>query len=443
MSSYNFCSTPYNILEEQSVVTFDDLAWIDEPLLVLILTFVNRVLLIFLLGHNSQNQYHLAKDFDIIAKHTFLNLGATEVLKEIFPSNGVVARSVTEEQLRYFMTLLVSDKNSNYLDILSTVCSGEGRNKIQMFIIQNLVEESNGEAKRRFLFDTRLEDGAIEIKTANKANWTPLKDVMAALPDKASATSVRKYAVEQLNFRSIPSKNRRFFISTLKLYQALCENHNRFAINKISNEWKLKTKEECLIGLYDENLPSSIRALYGNLLRVMFIDYYPVSPLRTDFVLTLASIKSPPTIEKVMKDSNIIERDNRDENNISKIQRSRSFNILSAEVPAPEEVETQEYDALHKWISQFLTSIRYVDQESDQLARSVVDLLRCLIRFGKIRNLEKIFTLVNKASAVLLSSFFSEGLKLVICEVIELFLCYERELRVYWYTYYWFRNCQK
>ncbi|KAJ3226355.1 hypothetical protein HK099_005063 [Clydaea vesicula] len=452
-------------------INLEDIAQKKEPLLHIIFVYIYRTLNTFLLGKDQENQLHLAKEFDVISRHIFLNVGAAEALMQIFAGNNLITRSVSEDQILYFMRLLEAEKNPHYVDFLVALCENDERStRTQIFITNNLVvtkqTDTGSSFHRRFVTHTRVRDGIIEVSNEEK-NWSPLEKMFTNSNMPTSRGSRANSIYSSFNELFVVEKLK-FFKSTLKLYIALCKNHNRFSIEKIVNEWGLVSKEECMVALFDSTLPSDLRALYCDLLRVIFVDYYPISPLRSDFVLPFNSIQQPPSLEVVMADANLCEN--------FPVQSPPTYEEATDPVMAKlkHKSSDSQFHTLKVWILEFLQSQNVENGRNNVLTLSTVTLVRFMIRYGIYKNLDELYTIilcliniiyeqpeVEKAEKVQTNSKKSESkaninsnikqndknlmdeVKIEVCKVIELFLGFERELRVYWFSHMWLKHYQK
>lgn len=382
-------------------ISFDDIKCNREPVLSEIFSFVYKMLSVFMLGSDHENQLLVAKEFDILSRHFSLDIGAADAIMQLISGNILIAQSVSEDQILHFMGSLEHDKNPHVVEFLNALCYLDGKPipKHQTFISRHLVEITGSKIRRTFMNETRVRKSVIEIlENPILDSWTPLHEIFDKEEDGLSPQKLKTGISKHKN------QQKMFFISTLRLYEALCKGHNRFSINKIVYEWKLITLDECIVGLFDNRLPNSVRALYCDLIRgeilqkgwiscslfltsfasVIFVDYYPISNARNEFILTFEGLEQPPTLNMVLSDANLRgpfqtlpegpDSDNTsDQSSIFGLHREGFFKI-------------------DEWLLKFFEEHRaqYMDHvKENQLVLSTLQLARLLIRYGFYRNMEQ------------------------------------------------------
>lgn len=113
---------------------------------------------------------------------------------------------------------------------------------------------------------------------------------------------------------------------------------------------------------------------------MIYIDFYPISPLRDNFVLPTQSITQPPSLAIVMEDANLIK--------------------LVAESSVYQRAEI--FENLKRWMTEFLKQNHAYTLDRNQLVFSAVSLVKCLIRFGIYTSIEDIIGLISQLLPILL-----------------------------------------
>jgi hypothetical protein len=258
--------------------------------------YIYRVLKQFLLGSDHQNQIHVAQDFDTLAEHLDLNVGAADTLMQLISGNPLIVQSVENQQIMHFVNLIARDRNPSYVNFLIALCHCDGVAvpSHQELIARSLIGSvhDDGEGGANHLFKLRLaSDSGLEVLPAGprsaKRTWMPLTELFASPKQQKSdgyfvgrgrvpsihrsTPAVLSLPSTVLNFNGDKITNvgvvAEFFEAMLRLYQALCVGQNTKVITSMTEDWNIITLEQCQIGLYDEGLPKNIRGLFCDLVR--------------------------------------------------------------------------------------------------------------------------------------------------------------------------------
>ncbi|KAJ3245409.1 hypothetical protein HDU78_009282 [Chytriomyces hyalinus] len=375
----------------------------DQELLARLFRHIYRVLKQFLLGSEHTNQSHVAENFMTISSHIDLNIGAADTLMQLIDGNPSIVQKISDVQIESFINLLARDRNPSYVSFLIAMCYCDGISMPahQLTIATKLLavtaaEDSTGtklvkdDLLPTHLFRTRVSaSNSLEVLPATERlfrKWIPLEElciktktepqqklVMAAPGSGASRRrtmsgnklkGLTSSAVDHsLNKKSIPQRAAvaEYFEATLKLYRALCLGQNSKVIQLLTTEWSILSLEECYVGVCNDNLPDTVRALYGDLIRVVFIDRFPITPLISDYVFPIESIQSHPTFTEILKKA-------------QQNDGSSEYAILT-QLPA--------------WASMFLaTQSKQVAQHvsANQLVLSILKLTKALVNFGFVND---------------------------------------------------------
>ncbi|TPX76050.1 hypothetical protein CcCBS67573_g02688 [Chytriomyces confervae] len=379
----------------------------DHEILARLFRHIYRVLKQFLLGSEHTNQSHVAENFMTISSHIDLNIGAADTLMQLIDGNPSIVQKISDVQIESFISLLARDRNPSYVSFLIAMCYCDGISMPahQLTIATKLLAVTAAEAAGQdstgtklvkddllptHLFRTRVSaSNSLEVLPATERlfrKWIPLEElciktktepqqklVMAAPGSGASRRrtmsgnklkGLTSSAVDHsLNKKSIPQRAAvaEYFEATLKLYRALCLGQNSKVIQLLTTVWSIISLEECYVGVCNDNLPDTVRALYGDLIRVVFIDRFPITPLISDYVFPIESIQSHPTFTEILK---------RAQQN----DGSSEYAILT-QLPA--------------WASTFLaTQSKQVAQHvsANQFVLSILKLTKALVNFGFVND---------------------------------------------------------
>ncbi|KAJ3106266.1 hypothetical protein HDU97_006717 [Phlyctochytrium planicorne] len=469
---------PLKTSDKEASILVSDFKSCQEPQLLEIFKLAYRVVKQFLLGSDPANQFHVAREFDTIAEHLDLNVGAAEALMQLLSGNLFIVQSIGNQQILHFVNLIVRDRNPSYIKFLIALChcNGDAIPRHQEYIARNLFTEKAG-AEVTHRFYTRISDTNTHLEVlpvvpdGQRRIWQPLKQFfnnslgseggVATASSQAPPSVVRKRRQSvKLNLNPLDdlaglrnslnfSEPCLFYAATLDLYKALCFGRNKKVIKMLTEECKILSLEMCKLGMLDEGLPFFIRASYCDLIRVAFVDIFPISPVLQDHVYPLSTVSEVPTLKFVLEDAAIDDG-------------SLDMNQL-VEVGV--------------WICTFLKSHGTQVAELTQLNEfilSVLRLLRFLVEYGIFTNediLKGLFvTLVDVLDGrndirVLPSNemkFQSEGAtetwlhherfeynewfipiidaKIEICSIMELLLQIRLDMRVYMYIHCWFKH---
>ncbi|KAJ3115205.1 hypothetical protein HK100_001428, partial [Physocladia obscura] len=494
------------LTEGKAVIELRDIKNGSQEALARIFRFIYRVLKQFLLGSEHNNQSHLADKFMILSEHIDLNVGAADALMQLIDGNPLIVQKIKESQIVSFIDLLARDRNPSYVNFLIAMCycDGVAMPAHQLTIaerllgsrildeVENVTNESqsnesssnvtvcdknNESSFPLHLFKTRVtEKQTLEVFPATERvfrRWLPLDELCA----KELSTSKLIYQQNLSRKRTMSSHSTRnlsefnslspaaaaaaaisnktvlpnrpaiaeYFEATLKLYKALCLGQNTKVIDLLTNKWKIISLEECKIGLYDENIPDKIRSLYADLIRVVFIDKFPITWSVFNNVFPLESISSRPIFSDILKAS------------FEQNTTSDSETLFMVAGWTTEFLETQ--------------SVQIAENGArNHFVLSTLRLMKSLIQFGLIRDetkIKKVFRVLMKIldGKTDLRDAEMKGLaeeiraktswnikdrfefneqtqpiihsKIEICMIMELLLQLRLEMRAYLFFHYW------
>ncbi|KAJ3075203.1 hypothetical protein HDU98_008929 [Podochytrium sp. JEL0797] len=464
---------------DQASVILSEIKTGAQEVLVRLLRLVYRVLKQYLLGSEHANQSHVADKFMIFSQHIDLNIGAADTLMQLIDGNPIIVQKITSDQIESFITLLARDRNPSYVHFLIAMCYCDGVSMPmhQYTIAQKLlgtaaavsVDES---AIPVHLFRTKVEGDGICVFPATEKMyraWVPLRElcmkqgpVAAPLlqplrlgnsnaPELGRRRSMSLKRAANDAGRNVELKgmipNRKqvaeYFESMLKLYKALCLGQNSKVIALLTESLKIVSLKECCVGMCDEELPDSIRGLYGDLVRVIFVDKYPITPPRSTYVFPIDAIATRPTFAFIL----------------GSIQNGTEETALLSNAA--------------EWVETFLKSqSRQIAENAakNQFVLSVLRLTKCLVQFGYIREekqIKEMFRILmlvldgksdlrdsdmvglvdderEKTPWALKGRFeFNEQnqpiihAKIEICLIMEQLIQLRLEMRAYLFLYYW------
>ncbi|ORY28919.1 hypothetical protein BCR33DRAFT_724882 [Rhizoclosmatium globosum] len=473
-----------SISNSDAVIALADIKSGKQEVLVRIFKYIYRVLKQFLLGSEHTNQSHLADKFMIMSEHIDLNVGAADTLMQLIDGNPTIVQKISSTQIESFITLLARDRNPSYVNFLIAMCwcDGVAMPSHQFDIAQKLLgpaHPENGEVEDTaypiHLFKTRLVGGKLlEVLPATEKifrRWVPLQELcvkagnvptptvrpissLQAAAERRRTMSTKKSASELLASKldggakkGIPNRASiaAYFESMLKLYKALCMGQNSRVINLLRNRWKVLSLEECYVGLRDENLPETVRALYGDIMRVAFVDKYPIAPFISDYVFPMETIENRPTFSYILEDA-AIDNGEEDDSILLKTAEWAAGYLKKNSVHVAEETDKNQMTLSVLRLTKFLVLSGYVREEE-----RVKDLFRILMMVldGKTDVLDKNmlgFTEDERAKTpwALKNRFeFNEMTQPIIYSKIEICLIMEKlvqlrlEMRCYLLLYYW------
>ncbi|KAI9202390.1 uncharacterized protein BJ171DRAFT_584291 [Polychytrium aggregatum] len=317
----------------------DDVREGHEYQLSMVMQYSCRLLQQFLLGSDHENQSYVSREFHTLAGHVDLKIGAAETLMQLISGNHLIVQSISNNEIEGFLELLRRDKEPSYIAFLIALCQCDGYAipKHQNYIAEELVRKS-----------LEIEDGSI-------------------IPIRISSSN-------ELEARD----NAAYFEALMQLYEALCFGHNRLCAELLSSGLGLITEDICVAGMLDEGLPLSIRSRYCSLLRVIFLDRFPVSPMQSDYVFPLETIENPPTLKYVLDDADLGE----DEPLISDESLCRVTEWAEVYLPR----NTVQY---------------FENKHENEFLLSVLKLIKFLVKYGFYKEPELILTFVSTLISIL------------------------------------------
>jgi len=189
------------------------------------------------------------------------------MLRNLLRDNTPIVDRIADENIEYFITWLVKQKNPDYLDFLSVLCVCEGRamSRNQTLIMEKLMA---AQQKQTVLMITKLVNGALEIRDRGTSDWKPFNEFLK------------------------DDQNRHFYESQLNLFANLAYGRNARNIEIITS--KFISLDQVLYGLKEEHFRGTLRAAYSYALVNLFIDVGKNQPLLKRVQVTNA--KSPPLL---------------------------------------------------------------------------------------------------------------------------------------------------
>ncbi|KAJ3028703.1 UNVERIFIED_CONTAM: hypothetical protein HDU68_001052 [Siphonaria sp. JEL0065] len=408
-----------SLSRDQAIVRLGDIKNGTQECLIRIFRYIYRVLKQYLLGSEHNNQSHMADKFMILSEHIDLNVGAADTLMQLIDGNPSIVQKISTEQIESFISLLARDRNPSYVNFLIAMCycDGVAMPAHQYSIAQKLLGSSFGEGVNGeilpqseellpvHLFRSRISDGGfLEVYPATEKvfrRWLPLHELCQKASTPAAQKPISSLQAAHTRRRTMSSSrgvagsgndvrgaveakkgipNRiaiaAYFEVTLKLYKALCLGQNSKVIDLLTNKWRIVSLKECYIGMCDENLPDSIRGLYGDLIRVVFVDKFPITPVRSNYIFPIESISKRPSFEEILKDS--YTQTDVDEKGILSLSAQFTEKFLSSQ-----------------------TSQIAGNANTNHFVLSMLRLIKCLAQFGYIREENRIKELFRVLMLVL------------------------------------------
>ncbi|KAI9352503.1 hypothetical protein DFJ73DRAFT_347572 [Zopfochytrium polystomum] len=475
-----------NSLErEEYVTTLSALKAGDEPGLAAIFRHIYRLLKQFLLGSDHENQVHVATAFDTFLNHLDLKVGAADTLMQLIEGNPSIVQSIDQQQILHFVNLLIRDRNPSCVNFLIALCHCDGMSipSHQEFIAKHILgsEQMNQsgvhEDSPSHLFRTRIASGGgLEVLPPagfGQPAWIPLVDLFSSQlkrPRNKSAGfdgsgplrrrfggsgsgsfSKKMTPGSPLANNEATAEIAEYFAALIKLYHALCLGHNATVVSWMVDTWKVISLRKCEVVLYDENLPPALRAQFCDLLTVLFVDKFPISPSIADFIFPVNTIENRPSLRYILEDAALEDG----------------------------KLEVERLSAVTGWLSQFLsqqTQHLQEDKEQNELVLSSLKLLKQLVAFGFVQEENDIISLFLNLTEILdgttdlrdmeMKEAWSQldrrelardpwftvdrfemneinspiiNAKIEICAIMENLLRLRLEMRVYMFLHHWYK----
>ena len=241
-------------------------------------------------------------------------------------------------------------------------------NNIRTWIsLMDLFSEKKGDADKSTL-QLRKKDSAV-------GNSYPMKR-KGTVTNAARLSLISRANVNKSGGALATSELGDYFEALLRLYQALCAGQNTEVISLMVNKWRVISLNICEIALANGSLPANIRALFCDLIRVMFVDKFPLPPSMSDYIFSMSSIDHRPRLRAVLQNTAVDD---------TKLQVDRLLVIT-------------------EWISHFLTTcpnLIYKDKDRNELILSTLKLLKFLVSFGFVTDETGIVNLFQTLTEIL------------------------------------------
>ena len=100
------------------------------------------------------------------------------MLRNLLRDNTRIVDRIGEENIEYFITWLIKQKNPDYLDFLSVlcVCEGKGMPRNQTMIMKKLLA---AEAKQSILISSKYADGILQVRDRGSTVWVPATEFLS------------------------------------------------------------------------------------------------------------------------------------------------------------------------------------------------------------------------------------------------------------------------
>ncbi|KAI8924374.1 hypothetical protein BC831DRAFT_465922 [Entophlyctis helioformis] len=421
-------------------VTVDELLRGREPQLKAIFRLIYSLLQVFLISASEANQLYLARDFDTIAAHIKLRLGATDTLMQL---------SISSAQIDFFISMLAMEKRASFVEFLIALCHINGA-----YIAARLLQCQGNDIVKSDPLSTGSEYevmvrmakdplGTAADQYRNSSTASPVssgvahgsfgspvigtasalagsKDASAGMGSRNSSRVAGPRASSSvagnssghggstgnlsIGGRSSTASNREgtwtplhafchamsdahktglvdFFRNGLLLLEALCKGHNQYCVDVIVKRLKILTLPMCLAGMADKRIHDGVRAQFCNLLRVMFVDVFPVTPALQDYVF-LAGTRSHASVSG---------------HNTGADDHDATPQPMQSPIPI-------DFIGLDAWICLFLdeNTWQYADKrDRNALLLSTLELLRHLVQYGFYRSHDQIYARFEAVTQVL------------------------------------------
>eukprot|EP00842_Homolaphlyctis_polyrhiza_P001352 jgi/Hompol1/2217/HPOL_001648-RA len=216
-------STEPYVHESESEVTIEDMLKNQEPHLTSILQLIYALLQVFLINADEANQQYLARDFNTIANHIKLRLGATNTLMQLVSGNRSIIEGVSNQQIDFFIDLMIREKRASFLEFLIALChvNGQPVARHQAYIATRLLQTHRSQA---YLFRTHFAKSDI-------ASSGSVHEAVIQIPDRAGRMLDANYKPLHVFCHPLSEEHKSglvaFFRNSLALYEALCKGHNQ------------------------------------------------------------------------------------------------------------------------------------------------------------------------------------------------------------------------
>ncbi|ORX85369.1 hypothetical protein K493DRAFT_341790 [Basidiobolus meristosporus CBS 931.73] len=373
-----------------------DLAMLKlDPVLNEMLFLSYRLTSQFLLGDHLVNQKYVFDYLPTFCKHIQYNPEAAQVIIRLLHGNREIIEKITTDQIDFFVEVALAERNPILLDILITLCSYPQQNQLP--------------------------------KTECRNNIVYVDDVATQTP-----VEMHEY------LRSNPSQVR-YFEAMLKFINAVCLGRNENSLSLVTEVYLKITLEKCLSCLFDEKLPLEIRTQYCNLIRVLYVDVYPMSPVSEDLIFVESEITNSSNYSVEGSLANM--------QNIKKLTKwIRTFFTEHPKLTKDEKLNTLIFAVLK--LIKGLASFGFYHEHA-----SIVSLIRTLTTLLDGRTNINEYGLIDESKpATDLSTINDErfhyieknkmiiDIKIEVCAVLELLFNLRTEIRVRKLLYIWLKN---
>ncbi|ORY00198.1 hypothetical protein K493DRAFT_348021 [Basidiobolus meristosporus CBS 931.73] len=389
-----------------------DLAKLNQdPMLSEMLFLAYRLISQFLLGDHLVNQRYVFDYLPTLCKHIEYNIEVAQVIIHLLHGNRELIERITPEQIDFFINMVLTEKKPMILDILITLCSCNNTpiRQHQDYIASQILSR---------LHIAKVEDRNDKVFIMNDA-------------DDCSVEMHEYFARNPLQAQ--------YFEAMLKFTNAVCLGRNENSMGLVTEVYLKVSLERCLICLFNEKLPIEIRTQYCDLIRVLYVDVYPMSPISEDLIFIESEITNSSNYSVEGTLANI--------HSIKKLtQWLRSFFVLHSKVTRDEKLNTLIYSVLklihalvifgfyHEHaaiVSMIRTLTTLLDGRTDSDEHGLIEESKRAA--GKSTTSDERFHYKEKNKMII-------DIKIEICSILELLFNLRTEIRVRKFLYIWLKN---
>lgn len=291
-------------------------------------------------GNSRKNELYAARHIPFFQTQLGCNLGMERMYTELVMDNNDVVEKIEDEEIQKMVDLLRQNKNPDYLDFFSVLCSVEraaiGENQAKL--VKLLMGDNDG-----LVYHMRLDTDRREVvvnTTGDPNHWVSLRTFSA---QAHSPNPPREYT---------------FLERQLHLFGELCLQRCDDAIKCITQVKQYLTWDVCFFAAQDSQLPYRLRTMFVHLMTNLFVDVDPN-------VDVLAEVKLAYVWDKLTADP------------FAAADADKAVAISGARMPF--------FEPLSDWLAEFLqshTTLGANEPEQNELITAVLDLLCNLVTFG-------------------------------------------------------------
>ncbi|KAK9764532.1 hypothetical protein K7432_007884, partial [Basidiobolus ranarum] len=398
-------------IEAEGEAEVDLAALKRDPMLNEMLFLSYRLTSQFLLGDHLVNQKYVFDYLPTLCQHIQHNIEVAQVIIRLLHGNRELIEKITPEQTDFFVEAVLTGKDPIFLDILITLCSCNDTpiRQHQDYIAYQILSKIHfpqieGRNDKVFVVD-ETGDSSIEMH-----------EYLTRVPTKA-----------------------RYFEAMLKFINAVCLGRNENSLNLVTEVYLKISLEKCLICLFNEKLPIEIRTQYCNLIRVLYVDVYPMSPISEDLIFIASEITNSSNYSVEGSLANI--------QSIKKLaQWIRTFFGVHSKVTRDEKLNTLIFSVLklvnalvsfgfyheHAAIVSLICTLNtLLDGRTDTDEYGLIDESKKVI--GRHTTSDERFHYKEKNKMII-------DIKIEICSILELLFNLRTEIRVRKFLYIWLKN---